>query len=454
MNLHSEHRQIDPVDPGSRSSDPGAELHALVARLYPIPRSLTGPGVRATLDVLDEIAPILRTEIPTGTAVLDWTIPDEWTLREAYVARADNGERVIDAAKCNLHVLGYSEPVRARLSLAALKEHLFTHPERADVIPYRTSYYERRWGFCLRRDQLEALSDTDYDVVIDATLGPGHLTYGEHVRPGMTSDEVLLTTHICHPALANDNCSGMAVLAFLARSLAGRKTRYTYRFVFAPGSIGAIAWLARNRERVGRIRAGIVVSCLGDGGGPTFKKSRRGDSLTDRAMAAVLDQAGLPAVIEEFSPYGYDERQYCSPGFDLPVGSLQRSRWGRFPEYHTSADDLAFVRPEHLAQSLGLLADFVDVLERDRVMLNLQPYGEPQLGRRGLYAAVGGDPRVAARQMAMLWVLNLCDGTRSLIDVARRAGLPFSDIAATADLLEAHGLLQTIQDVPDRAPRA
>ena len=259
--------------------------------------------------------------------------------------------------------------------------------------------------------------------------------------PGEYEDEVLLSAHICHPSLANDNCSGVALLTLLAKELGRRRTKYTYRFVFAPGTIGAITWLARNEDRVERIKHGIVVSCVGDGGGPTYKKSRRGNALIDRAIIHALKHAHPSAQVQEFSPYGYDERQYCSPGFNLPVGLLQRSQHGKFAEYHTSADDLDLISPEHLASSYDLMLAVIDILENDRVLLNTQPKCEPALGRRGLYSTVGGHTNAADISMAMLWVLNLGDGAHSLLDIAERSGLPFAVIDAAATRLEESGLL-------------
>jgi aminopeptidase-like protein len=418
----------------------GEAIYSLAGRLYPICRSITGEGVRETLRVLAEYLPLTLHEVPTGAQVLDWTVPREWTIREAYIANAA-GDRIVDFRRHNLHVLNYSAPIRARLSLAELKPHIFTLPEQPDLIPYRTSYYAERWGFCMAHRAFEALPDGMYDVVIDAALTEGSLTYGEHLHPGESEAEFLLSAHVCHPSLANDNCSGLALLTFLGAQLAGVRTRHSYRLLFAPGTIGAIAWLARNRETAGRIQHGLVISCVGDGGGPSYKRSRRGGARIDRAMAHVLRRRAPQAALLDFSPYGYDERQYGSPGFNLPVGLFQRSQWGSFPEYHTSADNMDFIAPEHLALSYRLIAEAIDVVERDATYLNTAPFGEPQLGRRGLYASIGGDKDAAAKNLAMLWVLNLSDGSHSLLDIAERAGIAFATIADTADLLRAHGLL-------------
>jgi aminopeptidase-like protein len=421
----------------------GDELHALVSRLFPIGRSITGEGVRRTLAILSDAIDLAVREVPTGTQVFDWTVPQEWTVRDAYV-RAANGKVVVDLAASNLHLVGYSEPVARRMPLSELRSHIHTLPDQPDLIPYRTSYYSRSWGFCMAHHDYLALEEGDYDVFIDTTLADGTLTYGEAFLPGETGREVLLTAHICHPSLANDNCSGLAVLALVARALGRRRNRFGYRFLFAPGTIGALCWLAGNEERLSSIDHGLVVSCVGDGGGPVYKRSRRGDATIDRAMEAVRCD-GRKVTMLDFSPFGYDERQFCSPGFDLPVGLLQRSAFGTFTEYHTSADDLDFVRPEHLASSFRMIMDIVDVIETDRVPLNLSPKGEPQLGRRGLYSATGGHKTTSDITMAYLWVLNLADGRYSLLDIACRSGLPFSAIAAAATRLEDCGLLGDAQ---------
>jgi aminopeptidase-like protein len=341
----------------------------------------------------------------------------------------------------NLHVVSYSVPVRARMSLAELKAHLHSLPEQPDVIPYRTSYYAENWGFCVPHRMLERLRDEIYEVVIDSSLDHGSLTYGEHLHSGEICDEVLLSAHICHPSLANDNCSGLALLAHLAKRIGRMRTRLSYRFLFAPGTIGAITWLARNEDQAARIRHGLVLSCVGDGGGPTYKKSRRGNAEVDRVMGHVLRHHSARPNILEFSPYGYDERQYCSPGFNLPVGLFQRGQFGVFPEYHTSADDLDFVRPEHLATSYKIIAAAIDALENNVFLKNTMPKCEPQLGKHGLYGAIGGHKHAASANMAMLWLLNLCDGSHSLLDVAERAGLPFAVVRNTAQLLLDRGLL-------------
>lgn len=432
-------------DFASRLCPPGAgeRMYGVAAELYPICRSITGDGVRQTLDILERVAPLARSEVPTGTPVLDWTVPKEWNIADAYIKNVA-GERVVDFKRHSLHVLNYSTPIRTTLPLAELKKNIFTLPDQPDLIPYRTSYYAERWGFCMSHNALEALPDGDYEVCIDSTLADGALTYAEHVHPGESEEEVLLCAHTCHPSLANDNCSGMALLAHLAAAMAPLKTRYTYRFLFAPGTIGAITWLARNEEGAKRVKHGLVLSCVGDAGGPIYKRTRRGDAPIDRIMARALKQSAAHANIIDFFPYGYDERQYNSPGFDLDVGLFQRSQFATFPEYHTSGDNMDFIKPEHLETSLHIVARAIDALEHDARYINTSPKGEPQLGRRGLYAAIGGDKDAYASNMAMLWILNLSDGEHSLADIAERSGIPLEKIEATAALLKEKGLLADV----------
>ncbi len=413
------------------------DMHALVERLYPLCRSITGDGVRATLEVLREHVPLEVREVPTGTEVLDWTVPREWNIRDAYV-KDPSGARVIDFQRLNLHVVGYSVPVHQTMTLEELRPHLHTLPDQPALVPYRTSYYAETWGFCLSQQTLDDMGEGPYEVRIDSTLEDGSLTYGEYVIPGQTADEVLISCHTCHPSLANDNLAGIAVAVALAQRI--KDPRHTYRFVFAPGTIGAITWLARNRERTSLIKHGLTLACAGDRGSLHYKRSRRGDAPIDRAMAYVLREK--PHTLLDFSPYGYDERQYCSPGFDLPVGSLTRTPYAGYPEYHTSGDDPGFVSAESLADTLETLWQAVTLLERDRHFHNLSPYGEPQLGRRGLYGSLGGRSDTKQTQMAMLWVLNLSDGDHSLLDIAERSALPFDTIADAAQALRDAELLR------------
>jgi aminopeptidase-like protein len=417
------------------------EAMALVRELYPVCRSITGDGVRRTLARLHEIAPLEVREVPTGTTVFDWEIPREWNVRSASITGPD-GDKVVDFADHSLHLVSYSVPFRGRLSLEALRPHLHSLPEHPDWIPYRTSYYKDYWGFCLRHRDLEALAPGEYDVVVDTTLESGSLSYGEVLLPGRSAREVVVYTHTCHPSLANDNLTGMAGAALLARELQGRELELSWRFVFGPGTIGSLAWLAANQGRLSNIAHGLVIGLLGDPGPLTYKASRRGDAVVDRAAAHILANDFPNARRVDFEPYGYDERQFCSPGFNLPFGRLTRSPNGTYPEYHTSADNPDLVGAEYLAESMTALARLVAVLDRNRECLNLSPYGEAQLGKRGLYGSVGG--RAPGQlQQAMLWVLNLSDGSHDLLAIAERSGLPFTEIEEAAQHLEAAGLLGT-----------
>jgi aminopeptidase-like protein len=435
--------RIAEVRAGLDRAGVGESMYRAVEDLYPICRSITGEGLRETLRYVGARIPLDLREVASGTEVLDWTIPREWNIRDAYIATS-TGERIVDFRRSNLHVLNYSTPVRARMSLSELLPHLHTLPEAPDWIPYRTSYYRDSWGFCLSHRQMAGLPEGEYEVCIDSTLAPGALTYGECYLPGATSDEVLISCHVCHPSLANDNLSGIV----LAMSLAGRlrecALRYSYRFLFIPGTIGSIAWLALNEATIERVKHGLVLACVGDPGGITYKKSRRGDAEMDRVVAHVLQERGVEHRIEEFSPYGYDERQFCSPGFNLPVGCFMRTPHGRFPEYHTSADNPCFVAPAALADSLDAVLAILDVLEGNRRYMNQNPRGEPQLGKRGLYRAMGGYAQGGVDELALLWVLNLSDGEHSLLDISRRSGREFAAVRQAADLLEASGLLKEL----------
>ena len=456
---------LDALIPDDAAGAAATDAWALIVALYPLCRSLTGDGVRQTLDRIGERIPLIRTEVPSGTPAFDWEIPREWNLRDAWIADAD-GRRVVDFRAHSLHVMGYSVPVRRTMTLDELQPHLHSLPDQPDWIPYRTSYYREQWGFCLRHRDRERLGPGPYEVVIDATLAPGHLSYAESVIPGQSTDEVLVYTHTCHPALANDNLSGIAVAVELARALhqAPRKPRLTWRFIFGPGTIGSLAWLSRNEARVlppppagegwgggtGRVSAGLVLGLLGDPGVLHYKHSRRGDTLTDRAAAHVL--RGTEAKLLDFEPYGYDERQFCSPGFDLPMGRLTRSPNSTYPEYHTSADDLSLIRPAQLAKALQTLARLASVLDANRTPLNLSPKGEPRLGKRGLYGSVGGGAPCAFEH-ALLWVLNQADGTRDLLAIAERARLPFEQVEQAAAALEHAGLLRTLDAPHESEPK-
>lgn len=432
---------------GASAAEAGREMHRFMAELYPVCRSITGEGTRATLRRIGELIPVTTHEIPTGTQVFDWTVPKEWNVRDAYIADT-GGHRLVDFRRSNLHVLNYSVPVRGRVSLETLKSHLFSLPEHPDWVPYRTSYYHESWGFCLSHNQLTGLTDDEYEVCIDSSLEDGHLTYGECFLPGSSTGEVLVSCHVCHPSLANDNLSGMALATFLAARLRVLPLRYSYRFLFIPGTIGSITWLSRNEAAVGRIKHGLVVACVGDPGRLTYKRSRRGNAEIDQVVPYVLALSGREHAVVDFTPFGYDERQYCSPAFDLPVGSLTRTPHGQYPEYHTSADNLDLVAPEFLADSLATCLRIVHLLEANKRYRNLYPRGEPQLGRRGLYEAIGGGAEAERKSGAMRWLLNLSDGSHSVLDIAARAGIPFDVLESAAALLQAHGVLEELASEP------
>src|SRR5688572_25733752 len=419
----------------------GKAMHDFIKELFPICRSISGEGVRETLRLIQKRIPLEMHEVPSGTKVFDWTVPLEWNVTDAYIADEARA-RVIDFKANNLHLMSYSIPLNKKMRLEDLRSHLFSLPDHPDWIPYRTSYYQENWGFCIRHKDLAQLADGEYDVVIDSKLEPGFLTYGESYLPGETSDEVLISCHVCHPSLCNDNLSGIALVTVLAAGLARQPRRYSYRFLFIPGTIGSITWLARNEHRLPGVKHGLVITGVGDPGGLTYKRSRRGNAEIDRAAAHVLRHSGAAHAVVDFTPYGYDERQFCSPAFDLPVGCLMRTPHGEYREYHTSADDLTFVTPAALADSFRACRAIVEVLEANVRYINLNPKCEPQLGKRGLYRSLGGSLDRASREMAMLWILNLSDGKHSLLDVADRAGLPFETVRAAAAALIDSALLK------------
>ena len=421
-------------------------MYGLVSDLYPICRSITGPGVRETLRRLQAHVPLDIHEVSTGTKVFDWEVPKEWQIHDAYIGDTD-GDRIVDFKQSNLHVVSGSVPINQTIPWSALKDHLHTLPDQPELVPYRTCFHREDWGFCLRHDlyeRLDARGDQSYEVCIDATLADGSLTYGEFYLAGESRSEVLFSCHVCHPSLANDNLSGIAVATFLAKHLMQQPRRYSYRILFIPATIGAITWLSLNQEQTSQVVHGLVLALLGDSGPFTYRKSRRGDEVIDRVVEHVLQQSGGENSILDFEPFGYDQRQFCSPGFDLPMGCLMRSADQMFSEYHTSADNLDLVQPRYLSESLDACVAITDTLEADRTYLNRNPYGEPRLGERGLYQAFGSSADGASAQRATLWVLNLSDGHHSLLDIAERSGSTFNEIRCAAQALIDHELLEEI----------
>ncbi|MEA2252676.1 MAG: hypothetical protein QOJ82_1620 [Solirubrobacteraceae bacterium] len=435
---------------------PGRRMHELLTRLFPIARSLTGPGFRETLDLLEGVCgPLERHRFATGERVFDWTIPREWAIRDAWIKDPD-GRVVVSLRDSNLHVVGYSAPVHAHLDLEELQAHLHSLPDQPDAIPYRTSYYREAWGFCLGDRARRALRPGRYEVLIDSELTDGELELGELTIEGRSGEEVLFSTYCCHPSMANNELSGPVLCAHLAALVAARaeRPRCTYRFLFMPETIGAIAYLSRFGERLrAALAAGYVVTCVGDPGAFTYKCSRRGDALADRVAEHVLAHSGVPHTTLDFFPSGSDERQYCSPGFDLPVGSLMRSMYGTYPEYHTSLDDLSFVTPQALGESLAMYERIVDTLEGNETLASTMPYCEPQLSSRGLYPTTGGGLAAHARVRDTNWLLNLCDGSADLLAVADRARRPLWELRPLADALVEHGLLRAVPRDDGEQPR-
>ena len=426
----------------------GERLHGFVRELFPLCRSITGDGLRTTLTKIARRIPLVVHEVPTGTPALDWQVPLEWNVKAARIETLD-GKAVVDFADCNLHVVSYSLPVDAIVSRDELSSHVHTLVDQPDLVPYRTAYYAEQWGFCLAHRVWETMRDPRYRVRIDSALAPGSLTYGELLIPGKETDEVLISVHCCHPSLANDNLSGIAVATEIAEHLLARDNRLSYRLLFIPATIGSLTWLARNDAVLPNIAHGLVLSCVGDSGPFHYKQSRRGNAVIDRVVAHVLKCRHVPHEIMGFSPYGYDERQYCSPGYNLPVGCFMRSPNGTFPEYHTSADNLGLVTAQALEQSLRTLIEVIGVLERNVIFERIDGRGEPQLGRRGLYRAISGHKDQAAAQMALLWLLNQADGRHSLLDIADRSGVPFEHLALAAEAARKANLVRPVGSQSD-----
>ncbi|MDE0863501.1 MAG: DUF4910 domain-containing protein [Rubripirellula sp.] len=424
----------------------GRQMHELAARLYPIHRAITGEGVRQTFAELSKLVPLQVREVPTGTDVLDWQVPEEWSVQDAYIADAATGERIIDISDSNLHVVNCSVPVDAQMSWEELEPYLWTVPGFPERIPYRTGYFRDVWGFCLSEHQKDRLAarEAGYRVVIDSKFFAGSLSYGEVIIPGASDRTVMIYTHCCHPSLANDNLSGIVVATYLAMALQKQRLRHSYHIVMAPATIGAISWLSCNEELCSRIDYGLVLALVGDAGPFTYKRSRRETSAIDRIAGALVSSAG--GSVRSFSPLGYDERQFCSPGFNLPMGCLMRTPPGEFDQYHTSADNLDYIHADSLEESLNLLRKIVERVESNVVPISLRQKGEPRLGEYGLYRAYGEAEHDAEFHLAVMWVLNQADGGSDLHSIADRAGLSFELICKATDLLRKHGLVGCTTD--------
>lgn len=425
----------------------GDEMYQLMVELFPICRSITGNGLRKTLKILSKHIPLEIHEVPTGTKVFDWTIPHEWNINDAYIKNS-KGEKIVDFKKSNLHVLNYSVQVNKKISLKELKPHLFTLPEHPNAIPYRTSYYQEDWGFCMTHNQFLQLKEDQYEIVIDSSLEDGSLTYGEYYIKGKKEDEVLFSCYPCHPSMCNDNLSGVVLLTFLAKYLGTLSLDYSYRFLFVPETIGAITWLSKNELKVKKIKHGLVATCIGDPGISSYKKSRQGNAIIDQVAINVLKNSGNNYKITDFVPIGSDERQYCSPGFNLPIGSLQRTIAPDFPEYHTSADDTTFVQGKYLADTFSKYLSIVYILENNKTFVNLNPKCEPHLTKWGLYRMIGGARKLMINELAILWILNYSDGEHSLLDISDISSIKFEQIKKAADELVNCDLLkeQSVND--------
>ena len=422
------------------------QMYKLVKRLFPICRSITGNGVRKTLNIIQEKIPITQKEIASGTKVFDWTVPDEWNIKDAYV-KDEKGNRIIDFKKSNLHIVGYSIPFRGKLSLKELKEHLYTLPEQPEVIPYITSYYKRRWGFCLTHNFYKKLKKGIYEVNIDSTLQPGSLTYGELIIKGKTDEEILISTYICHPSLANNELSGPVISTYLAKYLLNRKEkpRYTYRIIFIPETIGSISYLSLHKDHLKKnVIGGYVVTCIGDPGPFSYLQTRQENTLIDRVTIHALKNSEKEYKIYNFLERGSDERQYNSPGVDLPIGSLMRAKYGRYPEYHTSADNLDFITSKALFESLEMYKLCINILEKNFKYVTTIPC-EPQLGKRGLYPTLS--TKTSGKSVRdMMNLLAYCDGKNELLYIAEKINRPIRSLFPIVEQLMNNKLIKIVMD--------
>ncbi len=413
-------------------------------RLWPITRSLTGDGNRKSLAILSELVDLKVSEVPSGTACFDWNVPPEWNIKDAWVKNSA-GEKVIDFKENNLHILGYSVPFSGDLSFKELEEHLYTLPNQPELIPYLTSYYKERWGFCLSHSEFLKMDKNDtYTVYIDSSLDyNGSMTVGEAILKGRSEKEILLSTYICHPSLASNELSGPLISAYIYEKLKDKNLKYTYRFLFVPETIGSIYSLTQYGEHWKQnLLAGFVLTCLGDDGTYTYKRSRKGNSLADQAAELILKHTDQQVVIHDFFPGGSDERQYCSPGFDLPVGSLMRTMYGVYSEYHTSGDNKDYISFDAMEQSAKKYIEIIELIERNQKYVNTMPYGEPQLGKRGLYPTLGSQKESQNFVQTMMWILNLSDGTKDLIEISERSGVSPQDLFPVVERLVENGIIQ------------
>ena len=422
----------------------GNDIHTLAQRLWKINRSITGEGVRETLSILKDIIPSLKIHsVPTGTPVFDWTVPNEWKVTDAYIVTPD-GEKICKFADNNLHLLGYSIPFKGRMSLSELKNHLYTLPEQPDAIPYITSYYKERWGFCLTHEQYESLVEGEYEVYIESELFQGELNYGELLIKGQSEKEIFLSTYICHPSMANNELSGPTVVTFLAKWLSEQSNlRYSYRIIFIPETIGSITYLNFNYKQMKeRVAAGFNVTCVGDDRAYSYVPSRDGNTISDQIALHVLKWTDAEFVRYSWFDRGSDERQYCAPGIDLPIASIIRTKYGKYPEYHTSLDDLeTVVTPSGLDGGYWAIRRAIDALEHNKNYI-VSVLGEPQMGKRGLYPTLS-TKKSGEEVRLMMDFISLCDGKTSLLNIADKLNVPIWDLYDLCDKLEKHNLLES-----------
>lgn len=421
-----------------------SDLELYFDKLWPICRSITGDGLRESFRILQEIIPLKLTEVPSGTEVFDWTVPDEWNIRDAYIITPD-GKKIADFNVNNLHVVNYSVPVDKEVTFDELDEHLHTKKELPGAIPYITSYYEKKWGFCISFDEYQQLPRKGtYKVKIDSDLKPGSLTYGDFLLPGETDDEILFSSYLCHPSMANNELSGPLTLAFLYSEIEKLKNRkYSYRFVIAPETIGAICYLNKNKEQLlKRVKAGYVFTCCGDGGPITYKKTRDDASLTNKMTAHLLKQLENGYRMVPFDPIGSDERQYASPGFNLPVGVLMRTPFSQFKEYHTSYDNKELMDFKKMSELIRFCTDMVKAYELNDSYVNQIKYGEPFLRKRDMYEDLSTKLSHSDLIKMRLRLLNYLDGTRELVDICDKYGYSILDTETEISQMLKHGLIK------------
>jgi aminopeptidase-like protein len=425
--------------------DSGKNIYNLCKRLWPITRSITGDGVRETLGIIQKVIPDLTIhEVPTGTRCFDWEIPREWNIQDAYIVDP-NGKKIVDFQDSNLHVVSYSTPVNQIISLSELQQHLYSIPEQPNAIPYVTSYYQERWGFCLTENQRKTLKEGDYQVYIDSELSDGSLTYGELIIPGKSEKEVFLSTYVCHPSMANNELSGPTVTTYLAKWIQSQPREYTYRIIFIPETIGSICYLSQNFETMKKnIVAGYNISCVGDDNSYSYLPSRDEDTISDKIALHILKHTHPDFTKYTYLDRGSDERQYCSPGVDLPISSVMRTKYGAYKEYHTSLDNLDYISPEGLFGAYEVLTKCIDCIENNKTY-KATTLCEPQMGRRNLRSTLGVGTNMAADVMLMSNILAYADGSHDVLSMAEKFNVPMFEMLDNIDILIQEGLIEMVE---------